>query len=361
MKTKIVTLALLFAILFLGGVAMLLGNTDVSKSERRPMTQWEDLSKSKISNGSFMQTAEDAAMDQFPFRDQFRSLKAGFLYNILGQLDNNNVYIHNGNAGRLDYPLNETSVKNAINKIQSIQKTYLAGKNTKVYYCVIPDKNYYLAQELGYPTMDYNKMLDMLSQQLNMKNISIFHLLNGNSYYRTDPHWNQAALLPVAEYLTKEMGHEFTLENTVLEDGGTLAGAYLGQSALPLEPDALQYWNGGILAGWRAQDLTTRRPIAVYDFNGLAGDDPYDFFLGGANPLQVIENPKASTDRELIIFRDSFGSSIAPLFAGTYRKVTLVDTRYVHSSLLGNYIRFNNQDVLFLYSTLVLNESTALQ
>ncbi len=361
MKAKITTLVLLFAMVLLGGIGMLLGNTEVSKSERRPMTQWNDLSGSSISTGQFMQTAEDAAMDQFPLRDMFRSIKASFLYNILGQKDNNGVYIHNGNAGRLDYPLDETSVKNAINKINAIQKTYLTGNATKVYYCVIPDKNYYMATELGYPTLDYDKMMDTLAQNLNMENISIFHLLDESCYYRTDPHWDQSKILPVAEYLTQEMGQTFSLKGATLQDGGTLTGAYLGQSAMPLEPDALQYWAGGTLASWKARDLTNMRPIQVYDFQGLAGDDPYDFFLGGANPLQVIENPNASTNRELVIFRDSFGSSIAPLFSGTYRKVTLVDTRYVHSSRLANYVRFTNQDVLFLYSALILNESSALQ
>ena len=44
-----------------------------------------------------------------------------------------------------------------------------------------------------------------------------------------------------------------------------------------------------------------------------------------------------------------------------YRKVTLVDTRYVDPKLLSNYVNFQNADVLFLYSTLVLNSSGALR
>ena len=84
-------------------------------------------------------------------------------------------------------------------------------------------------------------------------------------------------------------------------------------------------------------------------------------FLGGPLSLVTIENENAKTDKELIIFRDSFGSSIAPLFVEGYKKITLVDIRYMHPNLLDNYIEFNSQDVLFLYSTSVLNNSETIK
>lgn len=360
MKVKLITLGILCAILLLGCAGLLFGNTEISVSERRPLAQWEDLEGTKLSNGTFMSKTESITMDQFPLRDWFRRLKAGFQYKLMGQKDNNGIYFQDENVGRLDYPLNELSVKYILSKINHISDTYLAGTNTNVYYCIVPDKNFYMAQELGYPTLDYDKLISMMDEGLDMDKIEIFDLLSADSYYKTDPHWDQAALQPVAEHLVTSMGTAFSLKGVELKENGTLTGAYLGQSALPLAPDTLQYWEGGILGPWRATDMTTNRRIPVYDLNGLAGDDPYDFFLGGAAPLQVIENPKSATDKELIIFRDSFGSSIAPLFSGSYRKVTLVDTRYINSNLLGNYLKFTNQDVLFLYSTGIINESSGL-
>ena len=58
-----------------------------------------------------------------------------------------------------------------------------------------------------------------------------------------------------------------------------------------------------------------------------------------------------------MLFRDSFGSSIAPLLIENYRKITLIDLRYINSELLSEYVEFNNQDVLFLYSGVVLNQN----
>ena len=52
---------------------------------------------------------------------------------------------------------------------------------------------------------------------------------------------------------------------------------------------------------------------------------------------------------------------MAPLLVSDYRKVTLVDTRYIAPKLVGNFVSFDGADVLFLYSTLVLNQSGALK
>ena len=61
------------------------------------------------------------------------------------------------------------------------------------------------------------------------------------------------------------------------------------------------------------------------------------------------------------MFRDSFGSSLAPLLLEGYARVTLVDIRYISPALLDRFISFADQDVLFLYSTSVLNSSETIK
>ena len=84
-------------------------------------------------------------------------------------------------------------------------------------------------------------------------------------------------------------------------------------------------------------------------------------FLSGPLSLVTIENPNINTQKELIIFRDSFGSAIAPLLAQGYGKVTVIDIRYIQPMMLKNFVDFEGADVLFLYSTMVLNNSTTLK
>ena len=99
----------------------------------------------------------------------------------------------------------------------------------------------------------------------------------------------------------------------------------------------------------------------IYDMEKLSSRDLYDIYLSGAASLLQITNPAAATDRELVVFRDSFGSSLIPLLIKDYARVTIVDTRYIASDLLGEYLEFDDQDVLFIYSTLILNSSNSLK
>ena len=99
----------------------------------------------------------------------------------------------------------------------------------------------------------------------------------------------------------------------------------------------------------------------MYDRTKLDSWDLYDVFLSGPVAVLTVENPGAQTHRELIVFRDSFGSSLVPLLLPGYSRVTLLDIRYVPTAYLEEYVEFGDQDVLFLYSPLVLNQSAMLR
>ena len=105
-------------------------------------------------------------------------------------------------------------------------------------------------------------------------------------------------------------------------------------------------------------DKTT---VGVYDRAKLKGNDKYDVYLSGAAALLTVENTLASSKKELVVFRDSFGSSLAPLLLEGYSKITLVDLRYFSSQLLGEYVDFTNADVLFIYNTQIINQSSLLK
>jgi len=105
----------------------------------------------------------------------------------------------------------------------------------------------------------------------------------------------------------------------------------------------------------------TGKTTGIYDWEKLSSRDLYDIYLSGAAALLTIENPNAATDKELVVFRDSFGSSMIPLLVKDYKTVTVVDIRYLASDWVGRYVDFRGQDVLFLYSTLILNSSNTLK
>ena len=97
------------------------------------------------------------------------------------------------------------------------------------------------------------------------------------------------------------------------------------------------------------------------DLEKLEGKDPYEVFLSGPRSLLTVTNPAGQPGKELIVFRDSFGSAIVPLLLADYETVTLVDIRYLQMDLLDRFVDFHGQDVLLLYSTLVLNNSETIK
>ena len=116
-----------------------------------------------------------------------------------------------------------------------------------------------------------------------------------------------------------------------------------------------------LLSECTVYDHESGKTGSVYDESKLESKDLYDVFLSGSRSLLTIENPNASTEKELIVFRDSFGSAIAPLLVQGYAKVTLVDIRYIQIDVLDRFLEFSGQDVLFLYSVSVLNNSSTLK
>ena len=337
---------------------------DTSLWERRPLAQFPELSGKEILSGKFMENFESFSLDQFPARDTFRQMKSLFHYYILRQKDINDIYIFQGHAAKQEYPLNEESVLYAAQRFEAVWEKYLNETGSEIYAALIPDKNYYLGQGSGHLTMDYEKMFSLIRRQMPWaEHIDLTQSLNSDSYYKTDAHWRQEMLLPAAKLLCQALGmpapnmEEFSLR----ELSKPFYGVYYGQAALPMEPDELTVLESRRLEKCRVYNYATDAYGQVYDFRKENSKDLYDVFLSGPQSLLRIENPNAATDRELIIFRDSFGSAIAPLLVSEYKTVTLVDIRYITQDALEKHIGFNGQDVLFLYSTSVINNSSTIK
>ena len=335
-----------------------------SDAERRTLAQAPNFSFENVLSGTFMTQFEDYTTDQFPFRQRFRQLKAEFHYNVLSQKDNNGIYLVDGVAAKLEYPLNNDSLDHAVSVFDGVYTRYLENTACKIYQAVVPDKGYYLASGNGYPAMDYAALMERMEQGLPWAHsIDLTGCLTADDYYRTDTHWRQERLLSAAQRLCAAMDAEkpYQSDYTLTALDTPFYGVYYGQAAIPMEPETIHLMESEILSDCTVYNYETGTTASVYDLQKLSSRDLYDVYLSGAAALLQIDNPNAATDRELVVFRDSFGSSIVPLLVQEYKTVTLVDLRYMNSSMLDQFIVFDDQDVLFLYSTLVLNDSNALK
>lgn len=333
-----------------------------SASERRPLAQFPAVTAGALMSGAFMTDFEEYTLDQFPARDAWRVVKAMVSEEVYRQQDNHGLYTYDGFIADMDYPLNTASVDRACAIFSSVHDTYLKNSNCAVYAAVIPDKHAFLAADSGHPTYDYAALYAQVKNSMPYATyIDIAPLLSIKNYYATDSHWKQETLVPVAAALCEAMGTTIPTAHETVTIDHPFYGVYYGQYALSNTPDTLSYLTNATLAAMTVYDGENQKDIPLYDAAKVTGDDPYDLFVGGPLSLVTIENPQATNEKELIIFRDSFGSSIAPLLAEGYRTVTLVDIRYIPHAALARYLTFGEQDVLFLYNSAVLNHSETLK
>ena len=335
---------------------------ELSEAERRPLAQAPELSVDTLLSGKFMEDFEEFSLDQFPMRDTFRKLKSLFHFNILNQSDNNDIYIADGFAVKQEYPLNQESVNHAAGRFRYIHECYL--QESDIYVAIVPDKGQYLAEENGHLTLSLDKLSAVLQEEMPWAtHIDLFSSLEAEDYYRTDVHWRQEKLFDAASVICDAMGitapdpADYTM--TALER--PFYGVYYGQAALPMEPETMYLLESDLLSACRVYDYESGKYGEIYDRTKLTSRDLYDVFLSGPRSLLTIENPNAKTDRELILFRDSFGSSMAPLLLQDYARITLVDIRYIQIDVLSRFLEFNGQDVLMLYSVPVLNNSQTMK
>ena len=355
------TILIFFGILFLIGlITLLLPDRSVSKNERRTLASLPVPGWDSIWDGKYMQKFENYLADQVAFRDGFCTIKALTEINVLKKADTNGYFMYDDSLYQLIYRDDQKNVLRNAQKFEAISREYFPGSD--IFVSVIPDKNYFLPKDTVYPTMDYEKIQKLIRQYMPVADeIPIFDCLTKEDYYRTDLHWRQERILPVADRILGRMAddHEpfyrkYVYDVNLATDKFT--GGYAAASALAPPGESLFYLKAQHLDEASLFDYEDETVKGVYAWDKLGEMDDYDFYLYGPRALLNLKNSKwEGEEKNLIIFRDSFASSLAPLLLESYANVTLVDLRYVsvqYAMELLSGIEYD--DVLFLYSANML-------
>ncbi len=361
-KIAVVSFLLFLTAFMTAGI--FLADKEVSKTERRSLAQFPEFSIENLLNGDYGSKIEEYLLDQFAGRDFFRTVKSEFETSVMGKSDADNYVKIGDSIYKINTELEEKNIEWAASQFLAIREDLFP--EAQAYYAIIPDRNYFLAEEgrTEYPVMDYDR-LQVLMQE-NMQDfiyIDIYDYLEMEDYYQTDLHWRQEKIVDVADALLKTM-QGVTREQDYVQITATdnFLGGYAAASAFLVEPEQINYLTNSWIEQAVVYDYEKEENVSIYASECLMGTDPYDFYLWGARALLTIENPEQKNGERLIIFRDSYGSSIAPLLLEGYSKITLVDLRYISANYLKQIIDPSDYDtVLFLYSTELLNHSDSLK
>lgn len=365
-----------------------------SESERRELAQFPNITFSTVLDKSAIQGFDKYSADQFPLREEFLDIYRWYRLNIVKpkvvqsavdsvvkpsnpdkpKVEVNIVNDYAEAEGWLAKVNTKLNVDFTIKKFNQIYDKYIKDKGGNVYYSVIPMKDYFFAEKYGTMSLNYDKLLSSFAEGLpsGFEYIDVMSLLELEDYYRTDTHWSQDKILDVRDKLLEVIGGADEIDgNYTTEKFENFEGVYFSNSPVKgTKPDTLYYLRNEVIDNLKVYEINpgngnaeTLDKYGVYNLDEFVkventAYEPYNVFLGGVRTFLRIENPNATTDKEIIVFRDSFSASIGPLLAEGYKTVYLIDLRGITVdgiAMLGDKLNFENKDVLFLYCTEMLN------
>lgn len=279
------------------------------------------------------------------------------------------IYIENGAIYEKMGEVNVSAIENNIEKINKLCEKYIGNRD--IYFSIVPDKEYYLkANGSNVSETDFGSLENAVTSNLAEK-IQYFNIadtLTLDDFYKTDMHWKQENSEKTVGRIEKELGIKGKKVKYEEQTLGEFYGTYYKDASkieniklADVQADEMTYLTNKDLENCKVYNTETQKNEKIYNKDRVnETKNKYDLFLSGATAMTTITNENAKTDKKLILFRDSFGSSIAPLLAKDYKEIVLVDIRYINSTMLDNYLDFDkyeDADVLFLYSSRVLNQS----
>ena len=352
---------MLFCLFTFGfGAALILSpSRDFSEQENRYLSQFKAPTPDTLRSGKFMEDFEDYVTDQFPLRDQWIQLKA-LSERTLGKQENNGVYF--GADGQTLVAQFSAPSQEELSKRLGFVNSLGDNLDVPVYFSLVPDKSYVWAELLpdNAPTVDDGSTIEQ-GAELCGENVTFIDLRGalggeGDAFYRTDHHWTTMGAMRAYFVLMRDMidGIPELGDAPLTQVSDSFYGTtYSSSGAGWVEPDSIYTMipEGGTKGHVTVTGYPEGKPVesSLYHEEKLAVKDKYAYFLGGNQPLCVIQNPDAPNGK-LLVIRDSYSDSLAPFLAEEFQEVHLFDLRYNNTSLKQYVVDNGIDQVLVLYS-----------
>ncbi|NBI66430.1 hypothetical protein D1646_06305 [Pseudoflavonifractor sp. 60] len=335
-------------------VSLLLPDKDFLPLENRSPQKPPKLTMENLSSGKFMEQAEDYVSDHIVGRDFWVAAKA-WSERLSGKRENNGVYF-----GAQDTLINRVEDPDPAKLEQDMGylDALVGNVSVPVYFGLIPSAAEIWQDRLpaGAPSADEKTIIDRLCFSTGAFTIDLYNALAPHSgediYYRTDHHWTSLGAFYGANAMFQAMGLEplnlSDYQKTTVTDQfyGTL---FSSSGVRWLPPDQIDTYvpDDGIQVTSWFQGAPVEGGLYVDSY--LEVKDKYSYFLGGNQPLCVVEKEDSDGPRVLLI-RDSYSDSLTPFLTERFSEIHLFDLRYNLSSIQ-KYVEENPIDtVIVLYS-----------
>ena len=177
-------------------------------------------------------------------------------------------------------------------------------------------------------------------------------------FYRTDHHWTSLGAFYAYQAAAKSLDYSayglnaFNIETVSRDFRGTLYSRTLDDG---IKPDVMEYYflaNGEPDVKMQCRnDREVNEYDSLYVREYLDVKDKYSSFTGSNVPIVTIET-NVDNEKNLLIVKDSYAHSLVPFLSKHYNKITMVDMRYINTSL-NSLIKMDEfTEVLFMYNVI---------
>ena len=339
---------------------------EYSENENRYLTTKPQFSWSSLMDGKFMDDAEAYLSDQFLLRDKLVSLRTDIDV-FFGKREINDVYIGKKHF-LFEKPsgYNEARVKKTTDAMNNL-KAKNQGINT--YIAIAPNSTEILRDYLpsNAPVPNQTEQIKKIYQSLSgYTPIDLCGPLKKvqdpqDLYYRTDHHWTARAVDIAYLEIARGMGLDptaYQYQNLPVTDSfqGTLsssAGIFSAKDTIsvPTCPSDVMYRVTYV----DEQRVTT----SVFDPQKLNAKSKYEVFFGG-NFSQVVIESSSSSEKVLMVVKDSYANSLIPLLIPHYKKIIIVDPRYYNDNIQNIIDTEGVTDMLWLYNANTFLNDTSI-
>lgn len=356
-RTKTAAL-LTMGVLALSTGFLLLDKQEFSEHENRYLEKFPEISWERIESGEYMKDLNSYLCDHFPLRDFFIGMKSKAEIAV-GKREINQVFI----AGD-GYLIENYKKPENTEQIAGIFKAFGEKEDVsqaEIRLMLVPTASYIYQDKLP-PFARMESQMETARQIYKESGLTFIdcseelaaHKEEQPLYYRTDHHWTTyGAYIGYLAYC-REMGLEpVKLEEleaeTVTEDFKGTIYSKVNDYTRPGEPITI-YKNPADQLTVYYED-TKETTDSLYNLDYTRQKDKYSLFLNNLHPLIEITNETASTDRELVIVKDSYANSMVPFLTRHFKKIYVFDTRYYKWGPSG-FVREHPgvTDILILYN-----------
>lgn len=350
--------AILIAVMFFN---IFLPDKNFSAEENRLLQTMPKPSISSIFSGRFETKAESYAADQFMLRNMFIKIKSSF-DTSLGSTESNNVFMCKDNY--LMENISKADAKKMENNYNSLAKLKQLYPNINMDFMLVPNAANIMSDKLPLfaVTEDQNKQMDDFFkkiQSIGINPVDVRATFKKNKekielYYHTDHHWTtDGAYLAYQDFAKKnKLNSNIKYDALAVKNDfrGTLASKSgftngLNDMIKIYLPKEGQNYKNSVIFYSDTKEKTTE----FYKLNNLKKKDTYTVFGGSNHPIYSIKTP-VSSQRKLLLIKDSYANSFIPFLSQDYREIIVIDPRYFFDDI-SEIIKANGiTDVLFLYN-----------